>query len=106
VYNTTQDLDIRPKVIAATSDNTSNNGALIPILHKHLLKNYDDEVDKEFLNVRTVMKFQGAKSHIYCLAHALNLIAQDILQELKSGTMKQAHDNEDDVEQAGLVAKL
>jgi hypothetical protein len=57
VYNTVQDLIIASKTIAATSDNASNNRTLIPVLHQYLLKDYNDEVDEEFLNLKPLMKF-------------------------------------------------
>jgi hypothetical protein len=52
------------------------------------------------------MRFQGVKSHIHCLAYALNRIVQDILRELKSGSMQEIEEGEDDVELAGPIAKL
>ena len=107
VFKCIQFLNIMHKLLAVTSDSASNNGTLVPHLHQHLLKHYDDEFDDEFeFNMKPLMRFQGAKSHIHCLAHALNRMVRDILTELKSGTMKEAQDDEDDVNIAGPVAKL
>jgi hypothetical protein len=70
------------------------------------LKHFDNEPDEEFGNMKPLMRFQGAKNHVHCLAYALNRIVQDILHELKSSTIKQTQANEDDWEIASPVAKL
>jgi hypothetical protein len=71
-----------------------------------LLKDFDDEIDQEWENLKPLIQFQRSKSHIHCIAHALNWVVQDILKELKSGTMQQTKNREIDVAQAGLIAKL
>jgi hypothetical protein len=107
VFKCIQLLNIMHKLLAVTSDSASNNRTLVPHLHQHLLKHYDDEFDDEFeFNIKPLMRFQGAKSHIHCLAHALNRIVRDILTELKSRTMREAQDDKDDANIAGPVAKL
>jgi hypothetical protein len=95
-----------PSGYPAITDSASNNATLVPILHQHLLKDYNDEVYEEFLGLKPLMKFHGPKSHIHCLVHVLNRIVQDILEELKSGTMKQANDGEDDPNKSSPIAKL
>ena len=52
------------------------------------------------------MRFQGVKSYIHYLAHALNRIVQDILRELKLGSMQEIEEGKDDVELVGPIAKL
>jgi hypothetical protein len=107
VFKCIQFLNIMHKLLAVTSDSTSNNGTLVTHLHQHLLKHYDDEFDDEFeFNMKSLMQFQGAKSHIHCLAHALNRMVCDILTELKSWTMKEAQDDENDANIAGPIVKL
>jgi len=107
VFKCIQFLNIMHKLLAVTSDSASNNGTLVLHLHQHLLKHYDNEFDDEFeFNMKPLMRFQGAKSYIHCLAHALNRIVCDILTKLKSSTMKEAQDNEDDANIASPVAKL
>jgi len=71
-----------------------------------LLKDFDNEIDQEWENLRPIMRYKGVKSHICCLAHALNRIVQEILKELKSGTVQEAEDGEDDAGLAGPIAKL
>ena len=105
-YTTVKDLEIALKMISATSNSASNNATLVPILHQHLLKDYNDEVYEEFPGLKPLMKFHGPKSYIHCLAHALNRIVQDILEELKSRTMKQANNGEDDPNKSSPIAKL
>ena len=106
VYKIVQDLNIACKLIVATSDNASNNGTLILSLHQLLLKDYNNKINKEFPNLKPLMRFQGVKSYIRCLVHALNWVVCNILNELKSRTMKEAQDGEDDVDLASPIAKL
>jgi hypothetical protein len=56
--------------------------------------------------LKPLIQFQGSKSHIYCMAYALNQIVKDILKELKSGSMQETEDREIDAAIAGPVAKL
>lgn len=56
--------------------------------------------------MKPLMRYQGAKSNIHYLAHALNQIVGNMLGELNSGTMKEAQDRDDDVNIVGPVAKL
>jgi hypothetical protein len=56
--------------------------------------------------LKPLICFQRPRSHIHCMVFALNCVVQDILKELKSGTMQQAEDRDIDVVQAGLIAKL
>lgn len=91
VFKCIQFLNIMHKLLAVTSDSVGNNRTLVLHLHQHLLKHYNNEFDDEFeFNIKPLMQFQSAKSHIYCLVHALNWIVCDILTELKSRTMKEA----------------
>lgn len=109
VYNALRNLSIMHKLLATTSDSASNNRTLVPHLHQHLLKHFNNELDDEFeveVNMKLLMQYQGVKSHIYCLAHALNRIVSNILGELKSRTMKETQDRDNDVTTASPVAKL
>jgi hypothetical protein len=107
VYKCLQFLNIMHKLLAITSDSASNNGTLVPNLHQQLLKHSNDEFDDLFeFNIKLLMQFQGAKSHIHCLTHALNQVVRNILTKLKSRTMKEAQGNEVNVNAASLVAKL
>jgi hypothetical protein len=45
VYNILLELALREKLLTAVSDSASNNGTLVPHLHRMLLKDFDDEID-------------------------------------------------------------
>jgi hAT family C-terminal dimerisation region len=70
-----EELGIRYKLLAITTDNASNNETLVSEL---------------FFNLSTVdnpeqLRFLGLDSFIRCAAHVLNLIVTDILSDLKAG---------------------
>jgi hypothetical protein len=106
MYDTVQDLNLKRKLLACTGNSASNNGTLVDYLHTQLLDEFDDEYDDELGNLKPLMRFQGKKSYIQCLAHALNRIAKDILNNLKSGLMEETKAGTIDVAEASPIAKL
>jgi hypothetical protein len=106
VYKTLQDLNLKHKLLAITSDSASNNGMLVEHLYERLLDEFDDELDEDIGNLKPLMWFKGRKSYIQCLAHALNCIAKDILANLNSSLMEDTKAGKIDPTQASLVAKL
>jgi hypothetical protein len=110
VYKALQDLNLKHKLLAVTSDSASNNGTLVETLVEHLyerlLDEFDDELDEDIGNLKPLMRFKGRKSYIRCLAHALNRIAKDILADLNSGSMDDTKAGKIDPIKAGPVAKL
>jgi hypothetical protein len=59
VYKTLQDLNLKHKLLAVTSDSASNNGTLVEHLHERLLDEYDDEIDEDVGNLKPLMQFKG-----------------------------------------------
>jgi len=49
------ELDLQQKLLAVVSDSASNNGTLVPILHRMLLKDFDNEIDQEWENLKPIM---------------------------------------------------
>ena len=82
------ELDIAPKLLTITGDNAGNNGTLCDALYTALLKTYDDE--DEIFRIKPLMRYQGRKSFIRCLAHVINLICKEILASLGSGSAREA----------------
>ncbi|KAJ5974771.1 hypothetical protein N7481_008478 [Penicillium waksmanii] len=78
VFGMLQELNLQQKLLTITGDNASNNEAMVIFLHD-LLKTQCQEP-----------QFLGLDSYIRCLAHILNLIVKDILRALKSGTIHEA----------------
>lgn len=101
-----EDLKVKHKLLAVTSDSASNNGTLVNHLYTQLLNEFNDKLDEDFGNLKPLMQFQGRKSYIRCLAHALNLIVKDILANLKSKTMEATKAGEVDAKKASPIAKL
>jgi hypothetical protein len=78
VFSMLQELNLQQKLLTITGDNASNNEAMVLFLHD-LLKTQCPEP-----------QFLGLDSYIRCLAHILNLIVKDILRALQSGTIHEA----------------
>jgi len=87
-----KELGVLHKFLALTADNATNNNTLVEHLHCQLLTLFNDEVDLELGNTRTIMRFRGKEHRIRCIAHVLNLIVRKILDDLKTGTAKEAKD--------------
>jgi hypothetical protein len=106
VYKALQDLNLKHKLLAVTSNSASNNGTLVEHLHERLLDEFDNELDEDIGNLKPLMRFKGRKSYIQCLAHALNRIAKDILANLNSSLMEDTKARKINPIKASLVAKL
>ena len=92
------------KLLAITADNAPNNDTLVEHLHCQLLRQFDDEVDPDFSNLRPIMQFCSKQCRIRCIAHVLNCIVQKILADLKTGTAKEVRDLKDeDIVAAGSL---
>jgi hypothetical protein len=87
-----RDLTIKHKLLAITGDNASNNDTLVEHLHRMLLEEFDDTIDQDLGNLKPIMRFRSKQSHIRCLAHVINQIVHKILDDLKTGTAKEAQD--------------
>jgi hypothetical protein len=87
VEKTLEELKLKPKLLAITGDNAGNNGTLCQSLYDSLKTKFDDKVSPIG---RPRMRFHGRKSWIRCLAHVTSLICEDVLQDLKAGTAKEA----------------
>lgn len=81
-------LDVAPKLLTITGDNTANNRTLCDSLHAELLKKYDDKNGQ--LRIRPLMRFRGRHSFIPCLARVINLICRDVLASLRAGSAREA----------------
>ncbi len=81
-----QNLKLKDKLFAITGDNASNNGTLCYHLFQQLKEEYDDQPSL----VRPQMRFHGKLSFIRCLAHVINLVCKDVLNDLKAGTATEA----------------
>ena len=98
-----KELEALYKLLALTADNATNNDTLVEHLHCQLLTLFDNEVDLEMGNTQTVMRFRGKEHRIRCIAHVLNLIVYKILDDLKTGTAKEAKDlNENSIKSSLL----
>ena len=106
IYETLQDFNLKHKLLAVTSNSASNNGTLVEHLFERLLDEFDEEPDEDNGNLKPLMRFKGPKSYIQCLAHALNRIAKDILNDLDSGSMEDTKAGNITPSTAGPVAKL
>ena len=106
VYKALQDLNLKHKLLAVTSDSASNNGTLVEHLYERLLDEFDDELDEDISNLKLLMQFKGRKSYIQCLAHALNRIAKDILANLNSSSIDDTKAGKINPIKASPVAKL
>jgi hypothetical protein len=91
-FKTLNKFGILRKLFAITADNAPNNGTLVEHLHRQLLKQFDNKVDLDFGNSQLIMQFRGKQHRIQCIAHVLNLIVHRILDNLKTGTAKEAKD--------------
>jgi hypothetical protein len=87
VFSALQDLNIKHKLFAIVSDSASNNSTLVDHLHKQLLNEFNNKLSDVF-NSKLVIRFQGQKGYIHCIAYALNRICKDILAKLKSSTVE------------------
>ena len=81
-----QELKLKHKLFAITSDNASNNSTLCYHLFQRLKEEYDDRPSV----IRPRMRFYRKSSFIRCLAHIINLICKDVLDNLKAGTAVKA----------------
>jgi hypothetical protein len=106
IYEMLHSLNLKQKLLAITGDSASNNNTMVEHLHTRLLDEFDNEHDNKLGNLKLLIRFQGKQSYIRCLAHVLNLIAKDILGDLKSGLIEDTKSEAIDVSKAGLVAKL
>jgi hypothetical protein len=59
VYKTLQDLNLKHKLLAITSDSASNNGMLVEHLYERLLDEFDNELDEDISNLKPLMQFKG-----------------------------------------------
>jgi hypothetical protein len=57
VYEMLQDLNLKHKLLAVTSNSASNNSTLVEHLHKRLLDEFDNEHDNELGNLKPLMRF-------------------------------------------------
>jgi hypothetical protein len=57
VYKMLQDLNLKHKLLAVTSDSASNNNTLVEHLHKRLLDEFDNEHNNELSNLKLLMRF-------------------------------------------------
>ena len=55
VYEMLQDLNLKHKLLAVTSDSAGNNGTLVEHLHTRLLDEFDDKHDDELDNLKALM---------------------------------------------------
>src|SRR6266487_4988344 len=78
------ELSIRDKLFAIIGDNAGNNGTLCQSLYTSLKRQYDDKFS---LIGKPRMCFYGRPSWIRCLAHVIALIAGDVLNDLKAGSI-------------------
>ncbi|CAB5183107.1 unnamed protein product [Rhizophagus irregularis] len=72
------DMRILTKIMAITTDNTSNNDTLIKMV-QDTCKNRNIE-------------FTASNNHVRCLAHVINLAIQDALSNLKVGYVESEND--------------
>jgi hypothetical protein len=84
------ELDIANKMIALTRNNAGNNDTYCDHLYKSLLQTYNDANIPSRLHLNPLMRFLRQKSYILCLTHIINLIYNDVLKSLKSGSVKEA----------------
>jgi hypothetical protein len=59
VYKTLQDLNLKHKLLAITSDSASNNRTLVEHLYERLLDEFDNELDEDISNLKPLMQFKG-----------------------------------------------
>jgi hypothetical protein len=85
-----QELQIKYKLLAVTSNSTTNNNTFIASLYSILLQEFDNKIDRDFDNIKEIMCFCRVLSYIQYLVYILNRIAKDILVVVKSGTAKEA----------------
>ena len=81
------ELSIRDKLFAIIGDNAGNNSTLCQSLYTSLKRQYDDKFS---LIGKPQMRFYGRPSWIRCLAHVIALIADDVLNDLKARSTKEA----------------
>ncbi|CAB4443314.1 unnamed protein product [Rhizophagus irregularis] len=74
-------------ILSVTTDNASNNVTFLQAV--------EDELSKKFID------FDSKDKHVRCLAHVMNLAAQQALS-----TLKATEDNEPSNENSGLIYKL
>ncbi|KAK9427226.1 hypothetical protein V1505DRAFT_288463, partial [Lipomyces doorenjongii] len=72
--------DIKKKLVAITSDNASNNAALVHKLER-LLMPRQRSVEKPAMVPNKIL-FRGQASWVRCLAHSLNLVVKEVLNGL------------------------
>jgi hypothetical protein len=59
VYKALQDLNLKHKLLAVTSNSASNNRTLVKHLYERLLDEFDDELDEDIGNLKPLMQFKG-----------------------------------------------
>lgn len=52
-----QDLNLKHKLLAMTSNSTGNNRTLVEHLHKRLLKEFDNKHDNKLSNLKPLIQF-------------------------------------------------
>lgn len=77
------ELNLKRKLLAITSDNASSNLTMVSELYYCLEENLDDALHDD---TPKLTRYEGTGSHIRCTAHVLNLIVGAILSHLKAGT--------------------
>jgi hypothetical protein len=87
VENLLQELKLEHKLFSITGDNAGNNGTLCQSLFDSLRKKYNDKFSPI---AKPHIRFHFRRSWIRCLAHIVSLICDDVLNDLKSGTAKEA----------------
>jgi len=81
-----REYDIMNKFICTTGDNASNNKATArELLHS------DELQDSKYCGNRIRDdEYQDNYNYVSCFAHVLNLVVQDFLKELRTGTIDEA----------------
>jgi hypothetical protein len=76
------------KLCAVCGDNATDNDTFCDHLHAKLLEEYDDEPTST--SGLPKCRFKGRDSRIRCIAHIISLVADAVLDKLKSGSHKEA----------------
>ncbi|KAI9659671.1 MAG: hypothetical protein M1829_006579 [Trizodia sp. TS-e1964] len=96
VYTVIGNYDIIEKLLLVTSNSASNNDTLVKHLYNRLLLEYNDTPNSDGIE-KPLIRFQGGKGQIRCIAHVINMVVKVILTELDTGSLKdaQGHLNQD-----------
>ena len=81
-------LNCAEKLFAVCGDNALPNNTFCNHLHQRLLQDFDDNWTPNSNLPRC--RFHGRLSQIRCIAYIIALVVNDVLNELKSGTQKEA----------------